>query len=180
MLLIYPGFAGEIGKAQLLAELREPGLDFLLQLLEFLRQRPDSNCASILHHWRNSAYAKRLAQIAAGEESLEDKEALRREFHDTIGRLLQKLARQYVRDAGTTIKQLLGEKREARSESQQQRLRELQEAQRLLRKWTEQADTSSQNLQELQDLGKRIHRQQQPSSDALPSTPSQKRTVSIS
>ncbi len=162
LLLLYPEFAADFTPdstgARLLAELREPGLDFLLQLLEFLRQHPDSNCAGILHHWRDSPYAKRLRELAARTEPLEDKAAVRLEFQQAIVPLWRKLARQSVRKAGDAIRELLRKAPEARSDLEQQSLRALQENQHRLKKWAAHTEAAAQDPEELQSLREETRR----------------------
>ena len=69
--------------------IEDPGVEFLLELLEFCRSQKQVNTARILEHWRDSRYGKRLRELATQEnplihdESVDD-EAFKSEFIDYI------------------------------------------------------------------------------------------------
>lgn len=76
-----------------------PGVDFLLELLALLRQRPGINCAGILEHWRDSRYAARLQDLAAGPEGVDPEQFdFDSEFRDVLARIRDEKRKQELRD----------------------------------------------------------------------------------
>jgi DNA primase len=89
LLLYHPQLS--IGDEQLtrLRVIEDPGVEFLLELLEFCRSQKQVNTARILEHWRDSRYGKRLRELATQENPLVhddsvDDEAFKNELIDYI------------------------------------------------------------------------------------------------
>ena len=72
----------------------EQGVDFLLELLDYIKQYPETTCAGILEHWRDTKYERRLRELAAMEnpltasETIEEKD-IKEEFLVYISKIEQ-------------------------------------------------------------------------------------------
>ena len=90
LLLHKPELAQSVTEPRQLADVDIAGMDFLVELLEFIHAHPQVNIASILEHWRDSRYARRLSELAGAE--FDEEINLQAEFQDCLTRL-QKLRR---------------------------------------------------------------------------------------
>ncbi|MEX2515388.1 MAG: DNA primase, partial [Gammaproteobacteria bacterium] len=94
LLVQSPALAQEIDDPAQIARIDLPGVEFLVELLEFIRQRPQVNTAGIVEHWRDSKYERRIRELAStdlGSHALMDQKA---EFRDAVTRLLKLYRRQ--------------------------------------------------------------------------------------
>ncbi|MDZ7734709.1 MAG: hypothetical protein U5P41_00045 [Gammaproteobacteria bacterium] len=90
LLLQRPALALEITEPRTLAGVDMPGVEFLVELVEFIHANPRIKTAGILEHWRDSRYATRLGELAGTD--FDDQVNLEAEFRDCLTRL-QKLQR---------------------------------------------------------------------------------------
>ncbi len=90
LILEKPALALEVEEPRRLARVDMPGMDFLVELLEFIHAHPQIKTAGILEHWRDSRYARRLSELAGSD--FDEQVDLDAEFHDCLTRL-QKLQR---------------------------------------------------------------------------------------
>lgn len=90
LILEKPALALEVEEPRQLARVDMPGMDFLVELLEFIHAHPQIKTAGILEHWRDSRYARRLSELAGSD--FDEQVDLDAEFHDCLTRL-QKLQR---------------------------------------------------------------------------------------
>jgi len=90
LLLHRPSLAREVEEPRALAGVDLPGMDFLVELLEFIHANPHIRTAGILEHWRDSRYGKRLGELAGTD--FDEKADLDAEFRDCVARL-QRLRR---------------------------------------------------------------------------------------
>jgi DNA primase len=74
ILLDFPSVAPTVGAADraALADLKDPGVDVLRELLDGLTVRPAATAAQVLERWREHPHAARLARLAAEESILTD------------------------------------------------------------------------------------------------------------
>ncbi|MGD8690650.1 MAG: DNA primase, partial [Gammaproteobacteria bacterium] len=93
MLLCDPALAQTVETPRELLAAGLPGLDLLVELVEFLREQPHSTAATVLEHFRERREAGALARLAAEDLQLEG-EALAGEFRGLIGRLRRRVAEQ--------------------------------------------------------------------------------------
>ncbi len=89
LLLHQPQIPVDSGEIDRLRKLEDPGVGFLVELLDFLKAHQQVNTAAILEHWRDSRYEKRLRELATIENPLMesdsvDDEAFKNEFMDYI------------------------------------------------------------------------------------------------
>ncbi|MDH3995067.1 MAG: DNA primase, partial [Gammaproteobacteria bacterium] len=71
---------------RLLAELHGEDIELLLELLDLLRRRPDSNTAMLLGHWYGTPEGELLSRLA-GQERLIPTEGIEQQFVDTMNEL---------------------------------------------------------------------------------------------
>ncbi|MCZ6828725.1 MAG: DNA primase [Gammaproteobacteria bacterium] len=93
LLLHRPDIAGRVGDFNALRELEGDDIALLIELLELLQRRPESNTAMILGHWYGTPAGERLNQLAS-QERLIPAEGIEKQFHDTIELLMQHPKRQ--------------------------------------------------------------------------------------
>jgi DNA primase len=106
LLLNRPQLANAAGDGSELRGSPVQGVDFLLELIEFIRSSPGASCAAILEHWRDSRYEARLRELAAGPEGLESEEFdLEREFIDALSRIRTEKRKQAVQEL-TRVKRI--------------------------------------------------------------------------
>ena len=93
LLLYRPQIGLDQGLTDRLNEVREQGVDFLLELLDYILQHPETSCAGILEHWRGTKYGRRLHELAAMEMPLLsdeisiDESHIKNEFMDYISKI---------------------------------------------------------------------------------------------
>jgi DNA primase len=99
LLLNRPQLAELGGEASELEGSPVQGVEFLLDLLGFIRSAPGVSCAAILEHWRDTRFEARLHELAAGPEGLEseqfDPEA---EFLEALTRIRTEKRKQAVQE----------------------------------------------------------------------------------
>ena len=94
-LLHQPSLANEIETIENLAVFASPGIVFLTELIEFIKQRPNVVLGSILENWRNTKFEKRLNELAAEEEFFNEIGVTSEEFSDTVRRLIDANIREF-------------------------------------------------------------------------------------
>jgi DNA primase len=87
MLIQYPALAGIAGEPKRLATLQIPGINLLIELLEFIQRNPHLSTGAIVEHWRGCDEGRTLAKLATQELVIQ--EAMDKEFSDLIQRLEQ-------------------------------------------------------------------------------------------
>ena len=132
LLLLEPGLALTISDMDELETMTAPGTDFLVELINLIRDHPGITCARIIEHWRGTRYEQRLSELApsgqsryaADEADLQTPEYLESEFAGAIEQLHREARRQRVVEFSqvTSISEL--------SEEQKARLRGLNPAAR--------------------------------------------------
>jgi len=90
LLLQRPALALDITEPRTLTGVDMPGMEFLVELVEFIQANPQIRTAGILEHWRDSRYATRLGELAGTD--FDEQVNLEAEFRDCLTRL-QKLRR---------------------------------------------------------------------------------------
>ena len=99
LLLHHPEIARDQHVPGSLESSQDPGIRFLLELLEFIQASPGVTCAGILEHWRGTKYEKRLRELAATEDVLSesdsaDEKTIQQEFIGYISRIEAEINRQ--------------------------------------------------------------------------------------
>lgn len=92
-LLQEPALGKLAGDSKRLLASEEPGVAFLVELLELLQAKPHLNTAAVIEHWRDTPIAQRLHELAASDATLSDAQALETEFLHTLARLDEQAAR---------------------------------------------------------------------------------------
>ena len=92
LLLHHPEIARDLQVPAGIKDSKEAGVQFLLELIAFIQDRPGITCAGILEHWRNTRYEKRLRELAATEDVLSESESadentIQQEFIDYISKI---------------------------------------------------------------------------------------------
>ncbi len=90
-LLHYPAIGARIPAAEVagLAELDEPGVEILVQLLEGVRLQPATSTAQLLERWRDHPAAERLGRLAAEPSIVPDETAALDELRNALQKLAQ-------------------------------------------------------------------------------------------
>jgi DNA primase len=86
----------------------QPGIDILVDAIEFFRENPTSNASQLIELWRETPRAAAIQRVAASNDGIElelDDEGIAREFADSIALLLRKALRERAQT-------LLGQARE--------------------------------------------------------------------
>jgi DNA primase len=86
----------------------QPGIDILIDAIEFFRENPECNASQLIELWRDTPRAAAIQRVAASKEgdALElDDDGIAREFADSIALLLRKALRERAQS-------LLGQARE--------------------------------------------------------------------
>ncbi len=86
-LLFHPEVAQQVDNPRSLAQIEQPGIGLLVDLLETLQSAPTLNTAALLERWRNTEEGKHLEKLATWQPSLNDPESLQQEFLGAIARL---------------------------------------------------------------------------------------------
>lgn len=82
-LLLHLPKVAQLSSSSDLSELEGEDVHLLLELLDLLQRRPESNTAMLLGHWYGTAEGDLLSRLA-GEERLVPKEGIEQEFIDTL------------------------------------------------------------------------------------------------
>jgi len=93
MLLADPSLAQEVTLPHAFAGLDKPGISLLMELLDFLQERPGINTALLLEHFAGRGESAALQKLALTEFPGEP-EALRAEFTDAIRKLAEQTTQQ--------------------------------------------------------------------------------------
>src|SRR6185312_8232665 len=93
MLLADPSLAQEVTLPHAFAGLDKPGISLLMELLDFLQERPGINTALLLEHFAGRDESAALQKLALTEFPGEP-EALRAEFTDAIRKLAEQTTQQ--------------------------------------------------------------------------------------
>ena len=105
LLLQDPGLALKLPAAmEELESMKEPGADFLVELVHLIRDNPGITCARILEHWRGTRFEQRLSELApsgqsryaADEAALQTPEYLETEFAGAIQQLRNEARKQQL------------------------------------------------------------------------------------
>jgi DNA primase len=86
LLLRKPAMAGRAQDYACWRSMQMPGIEFLVDMLDLLRDNPHFTTGILLEHWRSHEYAPSLARLARQEELIPFEE-LDREFTDALNRL---------------------------------------------------------------------------------------------
>jgi DNA primase len=86
MVLAIPSLAQDIKLPYAFAELDKPGISLLIELLDFLQERPGINTAILLEHFSGRSESAALQELALSEPPGEP-EAIRGIFIDAINKL---------------------------------------------------------------------------------------------
>lgn len=91
LLLQHPGLGLDQAITVRLDGISDQGVDFLRELLNYIAGHPETTCAGILEHWRDTKYEHRLKELAAMENPLVDsaleENAVKNEFMGYISRI---------------------------------------------------------------------------------------------
>lgn len=92
LLLHYPNIGLDQSLSERLERIQDQGVEFLRELLDYIQNHPQTSCAGILEHWRDTRYASRLQELAAMENPLAEGNAIeenhiKQEFLDYISRI---------------------------------------------------------------------------------------------
>lgn len=94
LLLHQPQLAMTNNPMEKISDVDLPGIDFLLELLNFISQKTNINCAGILEHWRDTKYEQRLRELASSEILLTTPEQYENEFRDVIDKIIKSFKKQ--------------------------------------------------------------------------------------
>lgn len=93
LLLQHPPLAQRLESPALLRQVRRPGVDLLVELIDFLRVNPHVTTGGILEHWRGSEAGRHLARLATSRLGL-DEDRIEPEFDAYAELLLQEAQRE--------------------------------------------------------------------------------------
>ena len=85
--LFHPAVAQQVTDLRSLAQINQPGIGLLVDLLETLQSAPTLNTAALLERWRNTEEGTHLEKLATWQPSLNDPESLQQEFLGALARL---------------------------------------------------------------------------------------------
>ncbi|MFT5481774.1 MAG: DNA primase [Halieaceae bacterium] len=88
LLLHYPHVARALPVDTSLHGIDDDGVEFLRNILELLRKRPDSNTATLMGYWHGTPQGELLNRLA-GQENLIPKEGVEEQFTDVVAHLGQ-------------------------------------------------------------------------------------------
>ena len=94
-LLHQPELARSVDEVETLARFHTPGIEFLCELIRFIQQQPQLTTATILEHWRDTKFERRLRELAAEEATVDEIGVTDEEFKDSITRLIQANRREF-------------------------------------------------------------------------------------
>ena len=92
LLLERPELAEKVGNVEQLVAAPQPGIDILVEAIEFFREHPQSRAGQLLELWRDTPKGAALGRILGLEAQL-DEAAMEQEFADTIEHLRLKALR---------------------------------------------------------------------------------------
>ena len=94
-LLHQPELARSVDDVETLARFQSSGIEFLCELIRFIQQQPQLTTATILEHWRDTKFERRLRELAAEEATVDEIGVTEEEFTDSITRLIQANRREF-------------------------------------------------------------------------------------
>ena len=97
LLLERPALAERVEHFELLAQSDAPGVEYLIEMIDFFHAHPDAHAAQLLEFWRDTPKSKALERLLQQEVNV-DESTLEREFLETITHLLQKGLRARVQN----------------------------------------------------------------------------------
>ena len=83
LLLEHPPLAQTVENLEQLAASQQPGIEILVEAIDFFREHPNFRASQLIESWRGGPKGAALLRIAGVEQAL-DEEALRREFDDAL------------------------------------------------------------------------------------------------
>ncbi|WP_043112926.1 DNA primase [Solimonas flava] len=86
LLLERPRLAEQVEHIDLLAQAGVPGVDVLIEAIDFFNAHPDARAAQLVETWKDTAKGRGVQKLLAQEAPLVD-ETIETEFRDTINRL---------------------------------------------------------------------------------------------
>ncbi|WP_020649998.1 DNA primase [Solimonas variicoloris] len=86
LLLERPRLAEQVEHIDLLAQAGVPGVDVLIEAIDFFNAHPDARAAQLVEAWKDTAKGRGVQKLLAQEAPLVD-ETIETEFRDTINRL---------------------------------------------------------------------------------------------
>ncbi len=94
-LLHSPSFAETLDSTENLTVFSSPGITFLYNLIEFIKERPNIKTGNILENWRDTKFENRLKELAAEEEYFNETQVDADWFIDSIKNLIKVNIREY-------------------------------------------------------------------------------------
>jgi len=88
-LLHEPALALELESTESLASFSSPGISFLCELIEFIKDRPHITLGGILENWRDTKFDRRLQELSADEEVFNEIVVTPEVFLDAIHGLIE-------------------------------------------------------------------------------------------
>ena len=88
-LLHEPALALELESTESLASFSSPGISFLCELIEFIKDRPHITLGGILENWRDTKFDRRLQELSADEEVFNEIAVTPEVFLDAIHGLIE-------------------------------------------------------------------------------------------
>ncbi len=85
-LLNQPALSQKVSDLTQLAQAQQPGINLLIQLIEFAQERPNTNCGGILQHWQDTPEGQHLVKLAKIQLEAPD-DGWEKEFLDAINQL---------------------------------------------------------------------------------------------
>lgn len=95
LLLERPSLAERVDHLELLAQSDAPGIEFLIEMIDFFHAHPEAHAAQLSEFWRDTPKGKALERLLQQETSLEES-TLEQEFLGTISHLCKKGLRSRV------------------------------------------------------------------------------------
>lgn len=89
LLIERPSMAERVDHLELLAQSDAPGVEYLIEMIDFFHEHPEAHAAQLLEFWRDTPKGKALERLLQQEVSV-DEAVLEREFSETIAHLCQK------------------------------------------------------------------------------------------
>lgn len=94
-LLHNPSFADELESTENLNVFSSPGITFLCDLIDFIKERTNMNLGNILENWRDTKFENRLKELAAEEEYFNETKVDSDWFIDSINNLIKDNIHEY-------------------------------------------------------------------------------------
>jgi DNA primase len=96
-LLHSPSFANELESTEIenLAVFSSPGIIFLCELIQFIKDRPNINLSNILENWRNTKFENRLKELSSEEEFFNETQVDSDWFTESVSQLIKINCREF-------------------------------------------------------------------------------------